>query len=313
MYFEKSCGAVVYRAEPQQNLFLIEQMRAGHFSIPKGHVEEGETEAQTAMREIREETGLKVYLNESFRRVITYSPYPDCLKDVVFFLALAEKGEAVPQPEEVRQILWLPLEDALDALTFDSDREVLREAAAFLDRMHSEETAADYPETEHLRLGKARPEDWEAMWKNVWSRPACARYMYWDVTETEEEARDRMRRTVEYQKLRPDAWLIYEKSSGQAIGYTGLHENEPGILEEAGICIGEDWFRRGYGREILRLLLRLARERGVKEFRAYVREDNEASRRLIRSEGLPLWKKEEITWQKDGSRVILETYRLVFE
>ena len=112
MIREKSCGAVVYRAEPQQNLFLIEHMRAGHFSMPKGHVEEGETEAQTAMREIREETGLKVYLNENFRRVITYSPYHECLKDVVFFLGLAEQGETVPQPSEIRELLWLPLEEA---------------------------------------------------------------------------------------------------------------------------------------------------------------------------------------------------------
>lgn len=312
MIREKSCGAVVYRTEPQQNLFLIEHMRAGHFSMPKGHVEEGETEAQTAMREIREETGLKVYLNESFREVITFSPYPDCLKDVVFFLALAEQGEAVPQPSEIRGLLWLPLEEALNTLTFESDREVLRKAADFLKNMPAQETAA-CPETEHLRLGKARMEDWESMWKNVWSRPACARYMYWDVTETEEEARDRMRRTVEYQRLRPDAWLIYEKASGLAIGYTGLRELEPGVLEETGICIGEDYFRRGYGREILRLLIRTVRERDFKEFLLYVRQDNTASRQLIRSEGLPFWKQEEVTWQKDDSRVILETYRLLPE
>lgn len=312
MIREKSCGAVVYRTEPQQNLFLIEHMRAGHFSMPKGHVEEGETEAQTAMREIREETGLKVYLNESFREVITFSPYPDCLKDVVFFLALAEQGEAVPQPSEIRGLLWLPLEEALNTLTFESDQEVLRKAADFLKNMPAQETAA-CPETEHLRLGKARMEDWESMWKNVWSRPACARYMYWDVTETEEEARDRMRRTVEYQRLRPDAWLIYEKASGLAIGYTGLRELEPGVLEETGICIGEDYFRRGYGREILRLLIRTVRERDFKEFLLYVRQDNTASRQLIRSEGLPFWKQEEVTWQKDDSRVILETYRLLPE
>ena len=192
-------------------------------------------------------------------------------------------------------------------------RDILREAAAFLEKMRTEETAAACPETEHLRLGKARQEDWESMWKNVWSRPACAKYMYWDVTETEKEARDRMRRTVEFQRLRPDAWLIYEKASGLAIGYTGLRELEPGILEETGVCIGEDYFRRGYGREILRLLIKMVRERGFKEFRVYVRQDNTASRQLILSEGLPFWKQEEITWQKDGSQVILETYRLLPE
>lgn len=73
---EKSCGAVVFRREGERVLFLLEHMVQGHISLPKGHVESGETEAETALREIREETGLEAVLDTSFRHVITYSPAP---------------------------------------------------------------------------------------------------------------------------------------------------------------------------------------------------------------------------------------------
>ena len=57
---EKSCGAVVYKIINNQIFFLIEKMQRGHFSIPKGHVENNETEIETALREIKEETNLEV-------------------------------------------------------------------------------------------------------------------------------------------------------------------------------------------------------------------------------------------------------------
>ena len=59
---EKSCGAVVYRMEERERQYLLEHMVQGHTSIPKGHVEGKETEEETAVREIREETNLKVKL-----------------------------------------------------------------------------------------------------------------------------------------------------------------------------------------------------------------------------------------------------------
>jgi len=57
---EKSCGAIVYRRESGNVLYLIIQQKSRHWSFPKGHVERGESEKETALREIREETGLCV-------------------------------------------------------------------------------------------------------------------------------------------------------------------------------------------------------------------------------------------------------------
>ena len=130
--YEKSCGAVIYTEKDGRRLYLIELMQKGHRSICKGHVEKDETERQTAEREIREETGLTVCFLDGFRETIEYSPYEGCMKTVVFFLAKADSTEVTAQEEEVREISWLPFEEAVEALTFESDRDTLRKADAFL-------------------------------------------------------------------------------------------------------------------------------------------------------------------------------------
>ena len=129
---EKSCGAAIYTVQNGETLWLIEHMRQGHTSLCKGHMESGEAEHDTAVREIREETGLSVAFHDGFRQTIEYSPAPGVMKEVVFFLAEAEDTDTVPQPEEVASIQWLPLDDALAALTYPDDRRILTAAAAFL-------------------------------------------------------------------------------------------------------------------------------------------------------------------------------------
>ena len=139
MIYEKSCGAVIYAVRNGKRLYLVEQMKKGHFSMCKGHVETGESEHQTAAREILEETGLSVAFVDGFREAIEYSPYEDCRKTVVFFLAAADSMDVTVQEEEVREIRWLPFDEAADTMTFDSDRETLQKAEAFLKRAFSPE------------------------------------------------------------------------------------------------------------------------------------------------------------------------------
>ena len=104
MNYEKSCGAVIYTVVNGKRLYLVEIMQKGHTSFCKGHVEENESEHQTAAREIREETGLEVKFVEGFRQTVEYSPDTDCLKTVVFFLADADSTNVTIQEEEVREI-----------------------------------------------------------------------------------------------------------------------------------------------------------------------------------------------------------------
>lgn len=132
MRMEKSCGAVIFRGKGENREYLLLRSVGGHVTLCKGHVEGGETEHETATREIREETALCVDFVEGFREVITYSPKPDCMKDVVFFLARVTDGTLTCQPEEVAEAWFAPFKQAFEAMTHESDRGVLQKAENFL-------------------------------------------------------------------------------------------------------------------------------------------------------------------------------------
>lgn len=130
---EKSCGAVVYRqGETGVEVLMIKHQNGGHWAFPKGHVEKKETESETALREIKEETGLKVELDTGFREMVTYSPKPNVMKDVIYFAAKAKKDSARPQPEEVLELRWEPPQEALALVTYATDREVLQAFLRYL-------------------------------------------------------------------------------------------------------------------------------------------------------------------------------------
>lgn len=125
---EKSCGAVVYKIIDNQIYFLIEKMKRGHFSLPKGHVENNETEVETALREIKEETNLDVILDTTFKEVISYSPYEGTLKDVVFFIAKVNSNKVKKQEIEVSEIYFYTFDKAYKTLTFEFDKNTLLKA-----------------------------------------------------------------------------------------------------------------------------------------------------------------------------------------
>ena len=77
MVWEKSCGALVVRREGEQYFILMIRHKArGNRSFPKGHVEEGESEYATALREVMEETSSRVAIVSDFRSTVQYSPAP---------------------------------------------------------------------------------------------------------------------------------------------------------------------------------------------------------------------------------------------
>lgn len=124
---EKSCGAIVYRQRDSWvEVLLICHKNGGHWAFPKGHVEKGENEEETALREIKEETGLKVKLDTSFRHVVAYSPKPGVLKDVVYFAGRLCGGDQKAQVEEVTGIQWESPQQAISTVTYENDRETLR-------------------------------------------------------------------------------------------------------------------------------------------------------------------------------------------
>lgn len=120
---EKSCGAIVFN----EGRILVEKMRHGHYSIPKGHVESfDESEEGTALREIKEETSLDVTIRGKKKKRIVYSSFEGISKEVVFFIADSLTRDTKPQPEEVEEILWCTKEEALRLLSHKSDKSVVR-------------------------------------------------------------------------------------------------------------------------------------------------------------------------------------------
>ena len=137
MLHEKSCGAIVYRRfHGNVEILLIKHVNSGHWSFPKGHVEGDETELETARREIKEETGLDVILDQTFRETVSYSPRRDTQKIVVYFLALARNYDFVPQEEEIAEIRWVDIVRATRMLTYENDKTIVNKARAAI-KQHS--------------------------------------------------------------------------------------------------------------------------------------------------------------------------------
>ncbi len=162
-------------------------------------------------------------------------------------------------------------------------------------------------ETDNLILKKAEFEDWKSMHRNVWSRSETAKYMAWRVTTNEEDAKVRMQKTIKYQENH-DTYVVYEKESGQAIGFAGVEEIAPHIYQDASIALGPEYVRKGYGKQILRLLLEYCRSLGGKEFYYSTRANNEASKVLALSCGFVFQYSEKKTDLRNGTPYELEVY-----
>lgn len=135
---EKSCGAVIFRRRSGNLEFLlVKNKRGGNWGFPKGHIERGEDEFDTARREILEETGLRVSFLDGFRALSEYRPRGRIFKQVVFFLAeMPEDGEVVPQQAEIDRYIWADYSLAMRTFRFNNDRAVLTQARDHLKTMH---------------------------------------------------------------------------------------------------------------------------------------------------------------------------------
>lgn len=137
MLHEKSCGAIVYRKfHGNTEILLIKHINSGHWSFPKGHVENGETEIETAKREIKEETSIDVIIDPTFRETVTYSPKKDTVKVVVYFLARAKNVDFAPQEDEIAEIRWVDISYAGNILSYENDRTIVTRAKNAIKNIH---------------------------------------------------------------------------------------------------------------------------------------------------------------------------------
>ena len=131
---ERSAGAVVYRSATGGRSFLLLQ-NAGRWDFPKGRVEKGETELQTVIREVEEETGLAdLKMVPGFRKVIEYFYRRDgknIHKQVTYFLGETEE-ERVRISFEHQGFGWFTYREALERASYDNSKITLKEAEEFL-------------------------------------------------------------------------------------------------------------------------------------------------------------------------------------
>jgi len=129
---EKSCGAVVYTGDGAQRKYLIIRMNLGHCGLPKGHVEKFETERDTAVREVREETGVEITLDPDFRKSVSYYLTQRTTKESVYFLGRFDGDDVIIQESEVSSYKLCSYEEARRLITYENDRAILDAAEELL-------------------------------------------------------------------------------------------------------------------------------------------------------------------------------------
>ena len=119
---EKACGCIII----DNNKVLLIQQNQGFWGFPKGHVEDNETEEETALREVKEETNIDVKILSNKRYKMEYVTDKGNPKEVIFFVATPISKDIKKQDEEIKDIKWLGFEEALKTITYDNTRELFR-------------------------------------------------------------------------------------------------------------------------------------------------------------------------------------------
>ena len=144
MRSETSAGGFVYRGRGDACMVLVGGRRRPPrgrltWGLPKGHVERGETLAETAVREVREETGIDAAIERvlgDIRYVFTKRPgTPDAArvrKRVRYYLMRRTAGRFADRDDELDEVRWVPLDEAVRLLTFANERRIARRAMALL-------------------------------------------------------------------------------------------------------------------------------------------------------------------------------------
>jgi bis(5'-nucleosidyl)-tetraphosphatase len=131
MKHQYSAGIIVYTKASNTILYLLLKYGAGHWDFPKGKIEKGETKQQAALRELKEETNLTAHIDEGFEETIQYFftglDSKKTKKTVYFFTGYALTTD-VNLSDEHTDFAWLPYKDALEKLTYDNAKKILKKA-----------------------------------------------------------------------------------------------------------------------------------------------------------------------------------------
>ncbi|MFC0424533.1 bis(5'-nucleosyl)-tetraphosphatase [Lactiplantibacillus plajomi] len=135
MSTEVASGAVVYQQRDGHPAYLLLQSATSDFwGFPKGHLEGHETLAETAVREIREETQLDVQVDTAFKAYTEYQLPNGNLKQVTLFVSEVPAGVAVTrQREEISAVGWFDYATARKRLSYDNLKTMLDQANTYIE------------------------------------------------------------------------------------------------------------------------------------------------------------------------------------
>jgi 8-oxo-dGTP pyrophosphatase MutT (NUDIX family) len=133
--FQLSAGGVVCRRSPagQLEVALIATREGQRWGLPKGLVEEGEALEETALREVREETGLEAEVIERLEPIEYWYWWSEdgekvrYHKKVYYFLMAYRGGDVARHDFEVDDVRWFPIEEAIERASFQTERDVLQQ------------------------------------------------------------------------------------------------------------------------------------------------------------------------------------------
>ena len=124
--YENSCGAIVFNENTEK--ILLVKMHNGNWGFPKGHIEKDETKEETAIREVLEETNVRIKIIPNFEREIKYIPNEKTIKKVTIFMGITEDEEVTIDTFEIEDFKWCTYEEALKLVTYKLQKDVLENA-----------------------------------------------------------------------------------------------------------------------------------------------------------------------------------------
>jgi 8-oxo-dGTP diphosphatase len=138
-----SSGGVIFRREGSNAEIALVAVKEGRvWSLPKGVVEKGEEPSQTAVREVWEETGLSGRIVKKIGDISYWYYIKDnntkCRKTVHFYLLEYVSGTTSDHNWEVDAAEWVPIDDALNRVSYKGDREIVQKAKEMLSEKNKE-------------------------------------------------------------------------------------------------------------------------------------------------------------------------------